>query len=147
MWLVRHGLRRVLSRLSKHRGISHSLPTCAAWGLAAYLFYPSDYHGLRLLMGIAVAVGFFSHLLLDEICSVDLRGVRVNKAFGSAIKLWAPSAWSTLAIYGLLSYLAWLAIQRWPYRRDGLRPAGAQPPVGAVCGELVADLRGRVPLP
>lgn len=111
---IRHGLRRVLSRLSKHRGISHSLPTCAAWGLATYLYYPSHYHGLRLLMGSAVMVGFFSHLLLDEICSVDLKGARVNKAFGTAIKLWAPSAWSTMVMYGLLSYLSWLAIQRWP---------------------------------
>ena len=59
-------------------------------------------------------VGFFSHLLLDEICSVDLKGARVNKAFGTAIKLWAPSPWTTLAMYGLLSYLAWMAIQRWP---------------------------------
>ncbi len=112
--LVRHGLRRVLSRLAKHRGISHSLPTCAAWGLATYLYYPSPYHGLRVLMALAVAVGFFSHLLLDEICSVDLKGARVNKAFGTAIKLWAPSAWTTLAMYGLLSYLTWLTIRRWP---------------------------------
>ena len=111
---VRHGLRRVLSRLAKHRGISHSLPTCAVWGLLTYLYYPSDHHGLRLLMGLAVVIGFMSHLLLDEICSVDLRGARVNKAFGTALKLWAPSAWSTLAMYGLLSYLSWLTIQRWP---------------------------------
>ena len=113
--LIRHGLRRVLSRLAKHRGISHSLPTCGVWGLATYLAYPSDYHGLRLLMAVAVMAGFFSHLLLDEICSVDLRGARVNKAFGTAIKLWAPSPWSTIGMYGLLSYLAWLAIQRWPH--------------------------------
>jgi hypothetical protein len=112
--LIRHGLRRVLSRLAKHRGISHSLPTCGVWGLATYLTYPSHYHGLRLLMASAVMVGFFSHLLLDEICSVDLKGARVNKAFGTAIKLWAPSPWTTLAMYGLLSYLTWLAIQRWP---------------------------------
>ena len=112
--LVRHGLRRVLSRLARHRGISHSLPTCAVWGLLTYLYYPSDYHGLKVLMAGAVMVGFLSHLLLDEICSVDLRGARVNKAFGSAIKLWAPSAWSTLAMYALLSYLSWLTIQRWP---------------------------------
>ncbi len=112
--LVRHGLRRVLSRLSKHRGISHSLPTCAVWGLLTYLYYPSKYHGLRVLMGVAVAIGFFSHLLLDEICSVDLRGARVNKAFGTAIKLWAPSPWTTLMMYALLSYLTWMTIQRWP---------------------------------
>jgi hypothetical protein len=112
--LVRLGLRRVLSRMAKHRGISHSLPTCAVWGLATYLCYPSKFHGLRVLMAAAVMVGFFSHLLLDEICSVDLKGARVNKAFGTAIKLWAHSTWSTLAMYALMSYLAWLTIQRWP---------------------------------
>jgi hypothetical protein len=112
--LVRHGLRRVLSRLTVHRGISHSLPTCAVWGALTYLYYPSDRHLLRLTMAVAVMLGFFSHLLLDEMCSVDLRGARVNKAFGTAIKLWAPSGWATLGMYGLLSYLAWLVIQKWP---------------------------------
>ena len=111
---IRHGVRRVFSRLSRHRGISHSLPTCAVWGLLAYLYYPSQSHRLRIVMGLAVVVGFVSHLVLDELCSVDLRGVRVNKAFGTAIKLWARSPWSTLAIYALLGYLTWLAIQRWP---------------------------------
>ncbi|WP_435022067.1 metal-dependent hydrolase [Tundrisphaera sp. TA3] len=111
---VRHGLRRILSKLSKHRGISHSIPTCGVWGLLTYLYYPSPYHGLRIVMAVAVMVGFFSHLLLDEICSVDLRGARVNKAFGTAMKFWAPSPWTTLAMYGLLSYLAWRAIAIWP---------------------------------
>ena len=56
----------------------------------------------------------FSHLLLDEICSVDLRGARVNKAFGTAIKFWAPSPWTTLAMYLLLSHLSWRVIEQWP---------------------------------
>jgi membrane-bound metal-dependent hydrolase YbcI (DUF457 family) len=112
--LVRHGIRRVLSRMSIHRGISHSLPTCAVWGALAYLHYPASDQSLRIVMGIAVVIGFLSHLLLDEICSVDLRGVRVNKAFGTAIKLWAPSPWSTLAMYTILSYLAWRIIETWP---------------------------------
>ena len=112
--VVRHGLRRALSRLTVHRGISHSLPALAVWGAATYLYYPSPYHLVRLAMAAAVMIGFFSHLLLDEICSVDLRGARVNKAFGTAIKLWAPSPWSTLATYALLSYLVWRIIQQWP---------------------------------
>jgi membrane-bound metal-dependent hydrolase YbcI (DUF457 family) len=112
--LVRHGLRRFLCKLTVHRGISHSLPTCAVWGAAAYLYYPTDHPLLRLMMALAVMLGFFSHLLLDEICSVDLRGVRVNKAFGSAMKLWTSSPWSTLVMYGLLSYLSWRVIQQWP---------------------------------
>jgi hypothetical protein len=112
--LVRHGLRRVLTRLAVHRGISHSFPTCAVWGALTYLYYPTTSHILRVMMAAAVILGFFSHLLLDEICSVDLKGARVNKAFGTALKFWAPSPWSTLAMYGLLSYLAWRVIQVWP---------------------------------
>ena len=138
---VRHGLRRVLSRLSKHRGISHSLPTCAAWGLLTYLYYPSRYHGLRVLMALAVVLGFFSHLLLDEICSVDLRGVRVNRAFGTAIKLWAPSPWTTLAMYGLLTYLAWMAIQTWPTDPTRFAFPALDIPIQAYAREFWAKVR------
>jgi LexA-binding, inner membrane-associated putative hydrolase len=120
---VRHGLRRVLSHLTKHRGISHSVPTCAVWGALTYLYYPSDYQQIRMAMALAVMLGFFSHLLLDEICSVDLRGARVNKAFGTAIKLWSQSSWATVIMYALLSYLAWRIIQIWP---DG--PYSFDPP-------------------
>jgi len=124
--LVRHGTRRIVARLTVHRGISHSLPTCAIWGALTYLYYPTDVHSLRVVMAAAVMLGFLSHLLLDEICSVDLKGVRVNKAFGTAIKLWAPSPVSTVAIYLLLSYLIWRILERWP---DGdLWTLGPLPP-------------------
>ena len=144
--LVRHGLRRVLTRISVHRGISHSLPTCAVWGALAYLYYPAHERGaftLRLLIGSAVVLGFFSHLLLDEICSVDLRGARVNKAFGSAIKLWAPSIWTTLAMYAVLAYLSWRVIEGWP---DG--PFRLEPPPTPAFPYRLPDpdaVRARVP--
>lgn len=136
--LVRHGVRRVMSRLCKHRGISHSLPTCAVWGALTYLYYPSDRHLLRVMMSVAVMLGFLSHLLLDEICSVDLRGARVNKAFGSAMKLWASSAWTTLAIYGLLSYLTWRVIDQWP---DGPLPLGTPIPAPTIPFSMPPELR------
>ncbi|MFO0909348.1 MAG: metal-dependent hydrolase [Isosphaeraceae bacterium] len=112
--LVRHGLRRVISRIAVHRGMCHSFPTCGICGAATYLAYPSSDHSLRMMMAVAVMIGVGSHLLLDEICSVDLVGARVNKAFGTAMKLWAPSAWSTLAAYGLLSWLTYQVVQVWP---------------------------------
>jgi hypothetical protein len=118
--LVRHGLRHIVARLTVHRGISHSVPTCAVWGAVTYLYYPTSWPQVRLTMALAVMLGFFSHLLLDEICSVDLKGARVNKAFGTAIKFWAPSPWTTLAMYALLSYLSWRVIEQWPGGPDAL---------------------------
>jgi hypothetical protein len=112
--IIRHGLSRTVSHLAVHRGISHSFPTLGVWTELTYLHYPSESHPVRLMMGAAVGLGFFSHLLLDEICSVDLRGARLNKAFGTAMKMWAPSVWSTLAMYGILSYLTYQAIHQWP---------------------------------
>lgn len=112
--LVRHGLRRVLSRLMVHRGISHSVPTCGVWGCLTYLYYPSPHHSVRLAMAVAVVLGFFSHLLLDEYCSVDLAGARVNRAFGSALKFTTRSPGPTLAMYALLIFLSWRVLERWP---------------------------------
>src|SRR5690606_1200750 len=73
-----------------------------------------EYDPIRVAMALAVMLGFLSHLALDEVCSVDLAGARVNRAFGTAMKFWAPSAWSTLGMYALLAYLAWRVIDRWP---------------------------------
>lgn len=132
---VRHGIRRAFSHLAVHRGISHSLPTCAVWGALTYLYYPSSSHALRLTMGASVLVGFFSHLLLDEICSVDLNGARVNKAFGTAIKFWAPSPWTTIGMYLLLSLLAYRIVQEWPDDPYDFRPP-SPPPLPVNIGEL-----------
>ena len=111
------------------------------WGLLTYLYYPSNYHGLRVLMALAVMVGFLSHLLLDEICSVDLRGVRVNKAFGTALKLWAPSPWTTLMMYALLSYLTWMTIQRWPSDPTRFDLPAVDIPISTYARELVRKVR------
>jgi hypothetical protein len=44
-------------------------------------------------MGTGVAIGFLSHLILDEIYSVELNGVavRLKKSAGSALKIAGPS--------------------------------------------------------
>jgi membrane-bound metal-dependent hydrolase YbcI (DUF457 family) len=111
---VRHGLRRVLAKLMVHRGISHSVPTGAVWGCLTYLYYPSQFHMIRVLMAAAVMLGFASHLVLDEICSVDLKGERLKNSFGTAIKFWAPSPWATLAMYSLLGFLVYRVLEIWP---------------------------------
>ena len=60
-------------------------------------------------------LGFFSHLLLDEIYSVDFNGVRIklNSFAGSAIKFVSPSVPGTLTCYLLLGVLLWLAYKEY----------------------------------
>ena len=41
----------------------------------------------RLILAGGFLLGFLSHLLLDEIYSVDARGLRIRKSSGSAFKL------------------------------------------------------------
>jgi hypothetical protein len=66
---------------------------------------------VRLFVAGGVMIGFLSHLVLDELYSVDFMGVgiRLNKYAGSALKLASPSRMATLATYVLLAGLAYLA--------------------------------------
>lgn len=130
---VRYGVRGVFARVTVHRGMNHSLPTCAIWGALTYLYYPSPHHVLRLMMAMAVMLGFLSHLVLDEICSIDLAGVRIQKSFGTAIKLWSSSIWATLLVYTLLGYLTYRVIDVWPTAEPENKPdlASSRVPVKA----------------
>lgn len=112
--MVRHGLRRTLGRLTVHRGMCHSIPAAGIWGAITYLGYPSDSHLLRLVMAVAVILGFLSHLLLDEWCSVDLAGRRVNKAFGTALKFTSKSVGATIVTYAILGMLTLGISKIWP---------------------------------
>lgn len=127
--LLRVGTRSLMSRLMVHRGMCHSLPTCVFWGAITYLAYPSAYHPIRVWMAGAVMCGFMSHLMLDEVCSVDLKGTRIKRSFGTAIKLWAPSMTSTIAVYGALYFLIRAVLNEWPQ------------------GPIVAGLQQAVPPP
>jgi hypothetical protein len=106
-------IRYVLSYLFKsftvHRGMFHSIPALVIAGLAMYLLYPSGDVRRRIFLSGAVMIGFLSHLILDEIYSVDLMGarLRLNKYAGGALKLVSKSWPATLTTYLLLALLAW----------------------------------------
>ncbi len=131
---IRYALSQAFKRWTVHRGMFHSVPALLIAGLLVFLFYPSQDYQLRLYLGGAVAVGFLSHLVLDELCSVDFMGVRIrlNKFAGSALKFTSPSWPATLATYLLLlglGYLAWSGGApdqlRWP---EGVpRPSWLEP--------------------
>ncbi|MHB1423773.1 MAG: metal-dependent hydrolase [Gemmataceae bacterium] len=108
---IRYVLSYIFKRFTVHRGMFHSIPALAIAGLAAYLIYPSDDGRLRTFLSIAVMLGFFSHLLLDELYGVDFMGsrLRLHKQAGRPLKLYSQSWTATLAAYVLLALLAWLA--------------------------------------
>ena len=116
--VVRYGVSDFFRRITVHRGMFHSLPAMLIAGLIVYLGYPSADVILRLYLGGAVMVGFLSHLILDECCSVNVLGltVRLTKFAGSALKFVSPSTPATIATYAILfvlGYLAWAGTPPW----------------------------------
>lgn len=131
--LVRHGGASLLSRFSVHRGMFHSIPALVIAAELVFLGYVSDSMSVRMLMGGGVALGFLSHLLLDELYSVQWTGVkiRLSKSAGSAFKMFGKSLGPNMFAWTLLCFLSWLTLLQAglvedPYqhlRVDDLEPA------------------------
>jgi len=107
--LIRYVLSRVIPHLTIHRGMFHSIPALLIASELAYLTYPTTVIRVKLLVAAGVGLGFFSHLLLDEIYSVEFNGVKVGlkKSSGTAIKMFGqaflPNVFS-FALAGTLTY-------------------------------------------
>ncbi|MGE0610007.1 MAG: metal-dependent hydrolase [Pirellulales bacterium] len=106
---IRFGLSRLLKWYTVHRGMFHSLPAAAIAGELGYLLASGD-TPMRLFKAGGVVIGFMSHLILDEIYSVELKyGVpTVKKSFGTAIKLFDDKLWPNISCWGKLIALTWL---------------------------------------
>lgn len=87
---VRYFVFEAFVRLTVHRGVFHSLLATIFFGLltvnVCYHLLESSVQG-SWLSGCFVAMGYFVHLSLDEIYSVDLMNSRVKRSFGTALKL------------------------------------------------------------
>lgn len=88
--LVRYAAEALFHRFSYHRGIWHSVTAgFFFWFLTAIVFhYIMGLHeGVAWLAGGFMFIGYMTHLLLDEVYSVNLMGQRLKRSFGSAMKL------------------------------------------------------------
>src|SRR5690606_24591955 len=100
-FFIRFGVSKLIKRFTVHRGMFHSIPAGLVFaGLAFLLCGCLDLH-LRYYKSGAVFLGFMSHLLLDEIYSVEWQGGRwrLKSSAGTAIKLWGPEAWANFSCY------------------------------------------------
>lgn len=132
--VIRYPSAALFKRLTVHRGMFHSIPGMFIAGLLVFLGCHHGDVGVRLFMAGGTMIGFLSHLVLDELCSVNFEGAKIhlNKAAGSALKLSSSSRGASLVAYGMLAGLAFLAwpdlqsIGRQPFMQDGWRVAGAR---------------------
>jgi hypothetical protein len=108
--LIRFGLSALLKRFTVHRGMFHSLPAAAIAGEIAFLLASGDLR-LRIYKAGAVAVGYLSHLLLDELYSVDyVRGrMKLKRSFGTGVKLFGKNLLANGFTYACLACLTFLA--------------------------------------
>jgi hypothetical protein len=108
---IRYGLSHLFKHLTVHRGMFHSVPAMLIAGLSVFLLDHGSSLPVRLFLAGGVMIGFLSHLVLDELCSVDFMGMHLKKSAGSALKLASRSWAATLTCYALLAalgFLTWL---------------------------------------
>ncbi|MCE9545262.1 MAG: hypothetical protein K8T25_07065 [Planctomycetia bacterium] len=79
----------------------------------AFLICTGQDLNIRYFKAGAVVLGFMSHLVLDEIWSIDLRrGLpRLKKSSGTAMKFWGESGWANFVTYGLVLLLSFVVSQ------------------------------------
>ncbi len=88
---VRYLGQKVFSKFSYHRGIWHSIVAgLFFWFLTAVIFrHLLGFHeGVAWLGGGFVFIGYMTHLILDEIYSVDVHETRIKASFGTALKFY-----------------------------------------------------------
>ncbi|MBI2825714.1 MAG: metal-dependent hydrolase [Planctomycetia bacterium] len=101
---IRFGLAWALKHYTVHRGMFHSLPTAVIFSQLAFLLCSSGGLSIRFFEAGAVLIGFLSHLILDEIWSIEWKGVLpgLKSSAGTAFKMWGPSGWSNVLTYLIL---------------------------------------------
>lgn len=97
-----------------HRGIMHSLPAMLIVGVLGFLAarHLSQGEMMSLWFAAAASLGFFTHLVLDEMhSSVKLDGIpfTTKKSLGTALKLFSGSKMVNLCTYLLLAVLLYAA--------------------------------------
>ena len=114
LWLgtllgVRYGLHAIFHRIAYHRGIWHSLLAtvfCALITTVVFKYILGEADGVAWLAAGFLAIGYLSHLVLDEIYSVDVMDTRLKASFGTALKLadvhrWQQSVAMAVCVAGL----------------------------------------------
>ncbi len=127
--LIRFGFGSVFRRFTVHRGMFHSIPAMAITFLVTYLICDTGLTTVRVFKAIGSALGFFSHLLLDEIWSIEVSKYgtpRLKSSSGTALKFFGHDPLANSMCYGVLLLLGLGAMQDTAAERTAMERAYAQ---------------------
>lgn len=102
---INYGVMPLAKKLTRHRGMMHSLPFAIVSGEAAFLLLLPSGMKTAIYGGLAVLAGCLTHLILDELSSMSIAFgfiPAVKRSTGSALKLKGMHLMSTLFIYALM---------------------------------------------
>ena len=118
--IIRFGAASLLRKITVHRGMLHSLPAAIIFGEVAFLLASGDDIYLRYYKAGGVVAGYLSHLILDEIYSIEWHHghLRLKKSFGTGIKVLGHKILPNLATYSLLALFTMLAVKEPGWMRD-----------------------------
>jgi membrane-bound metal-dependent hydrolase YbcI (DUF457 family) len=126
---IRYGISNIFKHLTVHRGMFHSIPAMLVAGLIVFLVYHHPVFEVRAYLAVGVMVGFLSHLVLDELCAVDFRGLtpKLNQFAGSAVKFRSDSLAANVVCYGLLCGLGFIAYNQYQQLPAATGPMAREP--------------------
>jgi hypothetical protein len=103
--VVRFGIGGMIRKFTVHRGMFHSIPAMLICGGLAFLLCGGSQAALSGFKAGGVMIGYLSHLVLDEIYSIEFASGRwrMKKSFGTAMKLWGDNHWANTAAYSKLA--------------------------------------------
>ena len=161
--LVRYGGKWVFFKISYHRGIWHSILAALFVSLftaVVYYRFLGRPDAVAWLAAVFMFIGYMTHLVLDEIYSVDVMDTRIKASFGTAIKLVDRKHWGHTSAMAAATALAFVATPSstlfvtnlsspamWSSLNAQLLPRNGAPWFGVNVNDMVARLRlkaGRV---
>lgn len=102
--LVGNLVLRIIDWCADHRGLFHSLPAAVLSSqlvYAAFLYLPMQ---KRLVFSIVAFLGYVTHLIMDEIWSLDTKERKIKRSFGTAMDFgnfrsgWTYSLYATIVV-------------------------------------------------
>lgn len=119
-FLIRFGIGTPFKRLTRHRGMWHSIPAAINVGLICFLITSFQDLGPRIFKASAITIGFLSHLILDELWS--MKWFKSKLSAGTAFKLFSRKRmWPNVLTYSILIALTYIVLAHDPTARDDYR--------------------------